>query len=338
MIKRIKTISISALILLSSIIPTKLMSLGKKIELKTLTSYIHKTKPDNSKNIKISFLGTSCITISYNGETYLNDPFFSNPNYLELVTGNYKDRDHLIEPTLNQLNDISLVTITHGHYDHCLDLPSFNSKYQQHTKFISSSSTIDELSPWLNRDEQWGKIKIEELSNDQWIYSNNNNFRVLPILSEHQSHIGKHIKLFSGEYKTPQEDVPSSVWQWKEGQTYSYLVDVLNEGEILSRILIIAGEVPIESLQLLADLKEERSIDMMFSPYWHKKKSNTALHLAYNTLQPEKVILHHWNNFFRHPEKSLQMIRSSNIESEIKKLETEGIPVSILMPFTETTF
>lgn len=336
--KRIKTIAISVLILLSSVIPTKLMSLGKKVELSVLTSHIYKTKPSNLKNIEIGFLGTSCIIISYNGETYLNDPFFSNPNYLELVTGRYKDRSHLIQPILKQIDDIGLVSITHGHYDHCLDLPAFNNKYQKEAKFVSSGSTIDELSQWLNEEKDWKKIKVEELSADQWVYSNNKNFRIYPIPSEHQPHIGKHIKLLSGQYDTPREKAPGPVWQWQEGDTYSYLIDVLEQGEIISRILIVSGEVPEESLQLLSSLKEDRSIDIMFSPYWHKKKSSDALHLTYATLKPEKVILHHWNNFFRNPEKSLQTIRSSKIESEIKKLKEDGLPVSLLMPFSKTTF
>lgn len=335
--KKVKVITLLVFALLISLAPVKLMSLGKKVELEVLQPLLLKKDGIHLNGIKIGFYGTSCITVSYKGNTFLNDPFFSNPNYYQLMTGKYEDRSAVIEPVLNKLDSISMVTITHGHYDHCMDLPSFESKYEHDTKFISSSSTLRALAPWIKDKNNWRQYHIERLAENNWIYSQDKNFRVYPVKSTHQAHIGKNIKLFSGSYEIPLNLTPGPVWQWLEGGTYSYLLDVMDGEKIVSRILIISGEVPDESLELLTQLKKERDIDIMFTPFWHKEKSGDAFESSYNKLNPKQVIFHHWNNFFKDPEKPLQSIRSSDIEDEVKEKRSAGYPVAIMLPFSEIT-
>ncbi len=312
------------------------MSLGKKLEPDVLTHYFYSSDTANSKGIQIGFYGTSCLSVTYKGETYLNDPFFSNPGYAQLITGNYPDRSELIRPYIQNFGKTNLVTITHGHYDHCLDLPSFKDTYHNETKFISSASTLYSLSEWLNENTHWKKIKIDHPEfESQWIYSEDRHFRVFPIPSHHHPHIGKHIKFSSGQYDTPLDKVPGPVWQWQEGGTYSFFVDVLNQDEIISRFLIASGDVPKESAELISAISKARNIDILFAQYWHKKKCYPTLEKMYEELKPKQIILLHWNNFFRSTDKPLQMIRSSDIESEIKKLKSQGLPVSVLMPFSD---
>lgn len=334
--KKVKIILILFLVLLIGFTPVKLMSLGKKIEFASLLPFALKTDRKELKNIKIGFYGTSCLTISYKGKTYLNDPFFSNPNYYQILTGKYKDRSDLIEPVLEKLDSISLVTITHGHYDHCMDFPYFKKKYEENARFIASASTLRSLSPWIKDQQNWRQYHIERMAQNKWIYSHDKMFRVHPVRSLHQAHVGKNIRLFSGSNDHPLMQAPGPVWQWLEGGTYSYLVDVLDNEEIVARYLIVSGELPDESLMLLSQLQEERKIDIMFSPYWHKEKSDEAFVKSYDKLKPVNVIFHHWNNFFKSPEKPLQIIRSSDIEDEVRLKKEQGYPVSILMPFSET--
>lgn len=314
--------------------PIKLMSIGKKVDLDVLSPHIRQIEKIERKGIELGFYGTSCITISYKGETYLNDPFFSNPNYFQLISGKYPNRDYLIEEHIHSLDSISLISITHGHYDHCLDLLSFEDKYADNAQFVSSSSTIDELNVWLSRNLQWQKRKIDS-EGAQWIYSASKNFRIFPIISAHQPHVGKHIRLLTGSYDEPLPHVPGPVWQWKEGQVYSYVVDLMDEEEVSTRMVIISGELPSESMELLVQMKEERRFDIAFVPYWHEKKSYPTAIQVHQELETDEIILHHWNNFFRTPEKPVQMMRTSNIHKEVERLKKEGLPVSLLLPFSK---
>lgn len=334
--KKIK-ISIATLVLIIVlIVPIKLMSLGKKVELDDLKTYIFNQAPEKNKGIQIDYLGTSCFIITYKGKSYLNDPFFSNPNYLELVTGKYPNRDNLISKFIPNKKNISLVTITHGHYDHCLDLPSFMPYLNDKPKVVASSSALLSLSPWLRENNKILQYPIERMAKPNWIYSTDKTFRIYPIPSEHQAHIGKSIKLLTGTYQQPLAHAPGPVWQWLEGHTYSYLLDVLDNDSIVSRILLASGEIPQSSLHLLTNLSTEKHIDLLLYPYWHKEKCGEKFIEAYHQLSPTKVIFHHWNNFFRDPNKPIQMIRSSDINNELKEKRAEGYPVSIMMPFSKT--
>jgi hypothetical protein len=109
----------------------------------------------------------------------------------------------------------------------------------------------------------------------------------------------------------------------------------MNGKEIVDRFLIIAGELPQESLAVINKLQKEKRINIMFSPFWHKEKSGLAFESSYESLQPEKVIFHHWNNFFNNAEQDLECIRSSDIVNQVANKRLEGYPVSIMLPFSE---
>ncbi|MCZ2393333.1 MAG: MBL fold metallo-hydrolase [Chitinophagales bacterium] len=334
--KKIKLIIALLVLVPILLVPIKLMSLGKKIELGNLKSYIFNQPSENNKGIEIDYLGTSCFIITYKGHTYLNDPFFSNPNFLELVSGKYPNRDTLINSLIPQKENISLITITHGHYDHCLDFPSFMPYFNNRAKIVASSSALLSLSPWIKNNKDLLQYPIERMAKPNWIYSSDKTFRIYPIHSEHQPHIGR-IKLLTGAYEKPLAQAPGPVWQWLEGHTYSYLLDVMDNDTIVKRLLIASGEIPMSSLEKLHELDQEKQIDLLFYPYWHKEKCGTKFEEAYQKLKPQKVIFHHWNNFFRDPNKPIQMIRSSDINNELKKKRTEGYPVSIMIPFSKTS-
>jgi hypothetical protein len=332
--KRRRIIIISSIVLLISLVPVKLMSLSKKIKLEDLTADLYKSDSKKGNNIKIGFYGTSCLTFSYKGSTYLNDPFFSNPSYFEILTGRYKDRSSVINPYLDKMDSISLVSITHGHYDHCLDFPYFMKKYTENAKIVSSNSALLSLDPLIRHQKNWKEYSIEKSKKNQWIYSSDRVFRVLAVKSNHQAHIGK-IKLLTGNYTFPLVKTPGPVWQWKEGHTYSYVVDVMDKDVIVERFLIIAGELPQESLNIINQLQKEKRVNIMFSPFWHKEKSGTAFLSSFNSIKPEKVIFHHWNNFFNNPNHYIESLRSSDIENEVANKRKEGYPVSIMLPFSE---
>lgn len=332
--KKKKVIFVSLAILAISLVPVKLMSLSKKVKLEDLAENICPSETENTHGIKIGFYGTSCLTFSYNGSTYLNDPFFSNPSYLEIITGKYKDRSSVINPYLDKMDSISLVTITHGHYDHCLDFPYFTKKYTEDARIVSNNSALLTLSPYTKDQKNWKEYPIEK-QKANWIYSADKVFRVYPIKSDHQAHIGKHIKLLTGQNEEAFDKAPGALWQWKEGNTYSFLVDVMNGNEIVERFLIISGALSAESTLLVQELQKEKRINIMFTPFWHKEKSGAAFESSYKAIQPEKVIFHHWNNFFNNPDHKIESIRSSDIEHQIVLKKLEGYPVSLMLPFTE---
>lgn len=332
--KKIKIFSLSILVLLLAFAPVKLMSLGNKLESLLLKPYIYSPSKTEVKGIEIGFYGTTCLTFTYKGRTFLNDPFFSNPGFFEILTGKYTDRKNIITPIVEKIDSISMVSITHGHYDHCMDFEAFAPKYIADAKFISSGSTLRSIAPWMKGHKNWKQYHVEKIAKFNWIYSEDKIFRIHPILSQHLPHVGNKV-LFSGVNPTPLDKTPGPVWQWLEGGSYSYMIDVLDENEIVSRFLIVSGKLPDEALEIINDLQKERRIDIMFSPYFDKELSNEPFITSYQVLKPKEVIFHHWNNFFKNPEKPLQKLKSSDIENEVKSKKEEGYPVSVMMPFSQ---
>lgn len=332
--KKWKIFSLSILIGLLAFTPIKLMSLGKKLESLLLKAHIYQPKHIESKGIKMGFYGTTCFTFTYKGKTFLNDPFFSNPGFFEILTGRYDDRTPLIQPVLDNIDSISMVTITHGHYDHCKDFEAFTPKYEENAKFISSGSTLRSMSPWIKGHKNWKQYHIERMAEGNWIYSEDKYFRVYPLISKHLPHIGNKV-LFAGENAVPLDKTPGPVWQWLEGGSYSYVIDFLDDDNIVQRFLIVSGSLPQQTIDIINGLQKERKVDIMLSPYFDKDLSDEPFEYAYHQIKPAEVIFHHWNNFFKNPEKPLQKLKSSDIENVIQEKKDKGYPVSIIMPFTE---
>lgn len=314
----------------------KIATIGKNIDPQALNPYILSGDASQTGDVKIHFYGTSCFTFQYKGSTLLNDPFFSNPDFIQLTTGRYKNQAALIKEHLKQLDSISLITITHGHYDHCLDVPAFSHLFTTQSKLVCDQSIFFELNEHLSSLHSVENVTPSDAS-EQWIYSSDSVFRVMPVLSIHSDHFLK-IKLFGGSYDRPLDSLPGPVWQWKEGQTYSFVIDVLNNGNIHRRFFMGAGQVGESSMEVLGKLAEERRFDIIFPAFWHQKKSGPNMDALRERLQPEMVVMHHWNNFFKHPEEAIQAIRSTQLETTLESYKANGKPVYIMMPFSEMTY
>ena len=333
-----KTLKIILLVILLplGLVGAKIATIGKNIDHQVLNPYIinHATLPDG--DIRIHFYGTSCFTFQYKGSTMLTDPFFSNPDFVQLTTGKYKNQAALIKDQLKTLDSISLITITHGHYDHCLDVPAFSHLFTSGSKLVCDKSIYYELKPHLSKLNTVENIAPTDAS-AQWIYSTDSVFRVMPILSLHSDHFWK-VKLFGGSYDSPLDSMPGPVWQWKEGKTYSFVIDVLDNGNIHKRFFVGAGQIEEASLQILEGLADEKRFDIIFPAYWHHKKSKSNLDLLRERLQPEMVVVHHWNNFFKQPDEAIEAIRSTQLETTLESYKESGRPVYIMMPFSEMTY
>lgn len=331
MLKKIIKGFVFLVFLLLSAAGFKFILIGRDLKIDELAIFL--TKSENSKGIRLTYLGSAGFIIEYKGSGILCDPYISNPSLYNF--GNeHADWSKFVAE--DKLNSIDLVTISHGHYDHCYDMESLCSYIQPDSKIIGDISVQNQLNA-IYKNRSFQKINLEFDKHQDWIYDASKNFRVLPLPSIHSPHIGNY-EFFKGAYTSPLPKSPSYFWEWQKGNDYSYLIDILNNDSIVCRIALINGNLNDAAIEVLKKASKERRSDLQLQIFWKEKLVAGNMMTVYNIVHPNQIILQHWNNFFRNNNKTLQYLRSSNLPKVLKKYNNDDIPVSFMLPFRDVTF
>ncbi|MEZ5054813.1 MAG: MBL fold metallo-hydrolase [Chitinophagales bacterium] len=308
----------------------KFSFIGKDIDIEKCKPFL--LQSTNQKNIKLTYLGTSCFIIDNHGKKFMSDPFFSNPSLISTFIGTMKQEpiaDYI--PTADYAN-ISMTTISHGHYDHCFDVAQI---VQPNTTLVADKSTLLQLNNELQSNPN--QIALTAQPFKDWVYSKDSAFRVFPILCKHNPHFGKTV-LFSGHYSEALASVPTKLWQWKLGESnYSFIIDALQADSVVFRMALLSGNISEREYQKIQTICSTRKCDVLSSTFWKKKINEPSLRQSLASTQADIILLNHWNNFFRSNKKSLQQLRSSKLEKELVEFKKEHLPIQIMLPFTSVT-
>ncbi|MBK9328422.1 MAG: MBL fold metallo-hydrolase [Sphingobacteriales bacterium] len=319
------------LFLLLSAAGLKFILIGKDLKIDELAIFL--TKSENTKGIRLTYLGCAGFIIEYNNSSILCDPYISNPSLYNFGNEHADWSKYVAE---DKLNSIDLVTISHGHYDHCYDMESLSSFIQPNSKIVGDVSVQNQLNTiYTNRALQ--KTSLEFDKKQEWIYNTTKTFRVLPLPSIHSPHIANY-EFFKGSYASPLSKPPVYFWDWKKGNAYSYLIDILEKDSIYYRIILTNGNLNSASVKMLKEMSAERTSDLQLQIFWKEEMVVKNMFTIYGITQPKQIILQHWNNFFRNNNKTLQYLRSSNLPKVLKRYNNEDIPVSFMLPFRDVTF
>lgn len=283
----------------------------------------------NKKNIRLTFLGTSCFIIDYKGKQFVNDPYFSNQDFPSIIKGKTP-----LEKLSNYLPDslyknISLISITHGHFDHCMDIGTF---LQKNTAVIADSSVFYQLHQLIPDNTK--KHQLHYQPNDKWIYSSDSTFRVFTILSHHGPHFG-HTVLFNGSLHQPLASPPHYLWDWQLGSgNYSYLVDVMEKDSIVFRMAFLAGDIHDDEYKKIDSIYTEKRCDIFSLVFWKRKLNESQIEVGEKHTKADIILFNHWNNFFSRQEKPLEEIRTSKILEMLRDKKGQQTPCYIMLPFT----
>ena len=124
--------------------------------------------------------------------------------------------------------------------------------------------------------------------------------RVYPVVNAHAPHtrfLGMPIKFFKGKAK--QDKWPKKLAGFKEGQTYAYLIDFLDEqAKINCRIFVQTSSSNAPNGFIPKALKVQHPIDIAIMGVASYKYVKTYPQELIKHLQPHHVIMIHWENFF----------------------------------------
>ncbi len=219
-----------------------------------------------------------------------------------------------------RLARVRAVLVGHGHYDHLMDLP-YLAPYLPNATVYGSRSVVNTL----NAVPAFGGVlsaasrlvsvdSLAGMSADQPGASIvvSATVRMRAIAWEHAPNFGNHV-IARGNVAAPRSSLPRGLFGWKLGRVYAYAIDLLDpDGVVGSRIVVhdagASPEVVRRAVAVIGTMPPARStVVILTAANFDQAPSYPDVLLA--SLAPQHVLLGHWEDFFRSPEKPERVVR-----------------------------
>ena len=301
---------------------------------------------DKDFSLSVHYSGCGGLYFLKGNDAIYIDPFFSNQKVMKigssLIGGGVRGRKKIksdrrminygisrLEKQTGSLDtQLRAIFSAHSHYDHLMDIPAIVQQIKNKPPVFLSESGFNTCYNVLDTAKM---VQLEDhMSTHQRtgtpieLAITNGRILVYPILAEHNPHL-KHVKFFSGSQQEPVEHFTDPFGKtrandWLEGNTFSFLIDYLNdEGEIDFRLFIQSSSCNPMAGVPPSDLLSKKSVDIaflgvvsyQFSPAYPctlLSKLNESNH----EVKPEIVWIH-WEDFFRKYNRKPKTVRGTDI-------------------------
>lgn len=265
-------------------------------------------------------------------QVVMTPPSYTNPTLWWTVFGNWlfgsSPNDARIARRLrdlpaagpDRLSRVRAVLVGHGHYDHIMDLPPL-ARYLPNAVVYGSRSVVNTLNavpdfrgtaeapPRLVSVDSLAGITAEQPGHSVSI---GDAVRVRAIAWEHAPNFGSHV-IARGTVESASTSLPRGLFGWKLGRVYAYAIDLLDrDGRVGSRIVVHdAGASPAvvrRAVDVIGTMPQANTtVVVLTAANFDQEPSYPDILLA--SLAPQHVLLGHWEDFFRSPEKSERVVR-----------------------------
>jgi L-ascorbate metabolism protein UlaG (beta-lactamase superfamily) len=303
----------------------------------------------NLPSPKIKALGVTGFLLHWRGEGLLFDPFFSRPTFAEMLwmTPDTTEIDKRMQGL--DASDVTMLLVGHAHYDHMLDVAWVMRKHTPNAKVYGSRTAGHilraELPPERIVDVEPKMARLESLSasrtkaqSDGWFYTQRRGIRAMPIQSDHAPNV-TGIDLMGGGYDHDLTSLPKAFWNWKEGQTTAWLVDLLDEtGKTIYRIHFqdSSSDAPYG---IPPDVGDNKRVDVEILPVASWTNVRNYPQALLKLTQPRLVILAHWEDFFGGDPEHPMILRGEKDEPGIVRIVQDNVPEGTVVvmprPFSE---
>jgi len=271
--------------------------------------------------VSVTYLGISGLLIEHDGHVLLTAPFFSNPAFAGrgrntfqwLAAGPRLIPDSaVIEQLLPRSADrASVILVGHGHYDHLMDVP-YIATHRTKSAVIFGGPTIHHMlmgdSTLRSNAGRLAVIPVDHAGDanrdGDWYYSSDSAFRFMALVAGHAPNylIGRWRFLYAaGAVSSDMDSLPHTAAEWKMGEPYSFLIDVLSRSTHRTLFRIYFQDAPSEpplgfpSMALAAS----RQIDLAILCAATSSNVDAAPDSLLRVLKPSAVVVTHWESFFR---------------------------------------
>ena len=279
-----------------------------------------------SDTIQMQYLGCGGFYIRQKGQAIMIDPFFSHQRFTRigrsiLLGGKIRSRakeikyaKRMIKDSLqltdDQLkNEVKAIFSAHGHYDHLMDVPYLHHEWlgEKADVYVNTSAMLTcanvITASKLHDAQHFASVRNQVGDNVEFL-NGQSRIRVYPIFADHNPH-SRNIKLFAGSaVKTPSRfktyTDKTSVNDWLEGQTLSFLIDFLEGDSISFRLFMQSSSCQFPYGMPPESLLKAKAIDLaVLGVASYNFSENTYPCEFLKTLQPKNMIFVQWEDFFR---------------------------------------
>ena len=284
--------------------------------------------------VDLLYLGVGGFVIRRGAHALMTAPSVSHPGLIPVffaraVSSNGALVDSLMRRVEERvpLDAVSGILVGHGHYDHLLDVPR-TMKWTPNANVYGSATVRNLLTPFPRLDTTRVRV-VDDSAGDarrdgRWIYTDDRAFRFMPLRSAHAPNF-LWFTIARRSLRAPRRTRPANAHQWLMGPVYAYLIDVLDAGGApVFRVLYqdAAAERAYESLPAArrADTVDVAIITVGNFKGWPFGVRDYP-HALLDSLKPRRVVLGHWENFFRAPTDSLRVIPLTDTRELVRRVE-----------------
>ncbi|MEG1039185.1 MAG: MBL fold metallo-hydrolase [Pseudomonas sp.] len=308
-------------------------------------------KPADQQNLakpKLEFFGVAGFVLRWRDEAVVFDPFFSRPSLLQLFW--LRPDIQQIDERMPSIPEATMLLVGHAHYDHLLDVAWVMNHKTPNATFYGSRTAGHILRaevPATRKFEDaeakmaWlpGPTGPRPIARDNgWFTSSKGAIRVMPIQSSHAPNV-TGVDLMGGSYSQDLKALPKAFWNWKEGQTLAWLVDLLDESGKTAYRIHFQDSSSDAPYGFPPDLGDKRRIDVAILPVasWVNVKRYPQALIALT--QPRLVVLCHWEDFFGGELDDPKVLRGEKDEPAMYRIVRTTLPkdseIVMPMPFSE---
>ena len=317
---------------------------------------------DSNRVIAVTYLGVSGLLIEHKGQVILTAPFFSNPS-LNMVrprltrllrsTPRVSSDTLAIERLLPRSADrATVILVGHGHYDHLMDIPYIADRRATGARIFGGPSVRHMLMGDSTLRSNGGRrvvaISIAEAGSGRrrgvWYYTSDSAYRFMALVAGHAPTYRalRNSYLFTpGPVDVDLDSLPHTASEWKLGEPYAYLIDVLSDDRKATVFRIYFQDAPSEPPLGFppAEVLAERAVDLAVLCGATSSNVPNAPDSLLKVLKPSQVIVAHWEDFFRQQTLPIQPSPGTELE-ELRESLTQSLAPSAawVMPLPQTTF
>jgi len=305
-------------------------------------------------------LGVSGLLIEHQGHVLLTAPFFSNPSLAMVrprVTRLLRSTPRITVDTLaiekllpRSADRATAILVGHGHYDHLMDIPYIATRRATTSRIYGGPSVRHMLmgdSILRANGERVVGISLGAAGNPArrgvWYYTEDSAYRFMAVISDHAPtfrELKRSYTFTSGSVDSDLDSLPHTAGEWKLGEPYAYLIDVLSNGTREPVFRIYFQDAPSEPPLGFppSDVLAERAVDVaVLCAATSSNVSNTPDSLL-AVLKPSQVIVGHWEDFFRSQTLPAQVGIGTDLDAFRESLD-KSLPRSAgwIMPLPQTT-
>ncbi|MBW2495047.1 MAG: MBL fold metallo-hydrolase [Deltaproteobacteria bacterium] len=269
-------------------------------------------EPGPGAPLEIRYLGSGGHLIRRGPTAIMTAPFFSNPGLFRVGMGRIAPDSARIDAAVariladgGRVDDVRAILVGHAHYDHLMDLPHVWREYAPSAKIFGSLTARHILRGFEIPDDRIEALNSNAASRwsaGRWISLGD--VRFMAIQSEHAPH-AFGIKLYAGEIREDLERPPRRATEYKEGQTFAFLIDFLDpDGSVAFRIHYqdSASNTPLGYPPAL-DENDRQGTDVAIVCAASFSQVEGYPEGILRAVDPRYVVLGHWEDFFLSQEK-----------------------------------